>query len=99
MNIFNLPDLPLADEVTNILIESETVRIERIISTGQTSDWYDQDETEFVVLCAGNAELEFENGERIALASGETLLLHPHQKHRVAYTSSEPPCVWLCVFY
>lgn len=99
MNIFNLPDLSSSNEVTNILIESEMVRIERIISTGQTSDWYDQDETEFVVLCAGNAELEFENGERLALARGDTLLIHPHQKHRVSYTSRTPPCVWLCVFY
>ena len=99
MNVFNLPDLPLTDEVTNVLIENGMIRIERIISTGQTSDWYDQNETEFVVLCDGNAELEFENGERIALARGDTLLIHPHQKHRVSHTSSQPPCIWLCVFY
>jgi len=98
MNIFDLSGLPLTNEMTTILIENKNVRIERIISTGQISGWYDQDETEFVVLCDGNAELEFENN-RVALARGDSLLIPPHQKHRVVYTSSEPPCIWLCIFY
>lgn len=99
MNIFNLPGLPVGDEITDCLIENENVRIERIISTGQTSDWYDQDETEFVVLLDGNAELEFENETRVFLNKGDTLLIPAHQRHRVAYTSADPPCIWLCVFY
>ena len=98
MNIFELSELSLTNEMTTILIENEKVRIEKIISTGQISDWYDQEETEFVVLCDGNAELEFEHN-RVVLAKGDSLLIPPHQKHRVAYTSSEPPCIWLCVFY
>jgi hypothetical protein len=44
MNIFNLPPLPLPEELTTILAESDGIRIERIISTGQVSDWYDQAE-------------------------------------------------------
>jgi cupin 2 domain-containing protein len=99
MNIFDLPQLPLTAEMTDVLSENGTVRIERIISTGQTSDWYDQDETEFVVLCEGEAELEFDNGERIVMARGDTLLIPAHQRHRVSRTSSEPPCIWLCFFY
>lgn len=99
MNIFDLPTLPLAHEVSTILEESDTVRIERIISTGQTSDWYDQEEAEFVVLLEGHAELAFENEMWISLNKGDTLLIHPHQKHQVTYTSSDPPCIWLCIFY
>jgi cupin 2 domain-containing protein len=99
MNIFNLPQLPLSEELTTILTETPNVRIERIISTGQTSDWYNQDETEFVVLLEGNAVIEFENGRITEMSKGDTLIIQPHECHRVSYTSNEPPCVWLCVFY
>lgn len=99
MNIFCLPDLPLSEELTAVLAVSENIRIERIISTGQVSDWYDQPETEFVVLLEGHAAIEYENGETISLLKGDTLLIRPHERHRVSYTSYDPPCIWLCVFY
>ena len=99
MNLFNLPRLPLDEELTTILTESTNVRIERIVSTGQVSDWYDQSETEFVILLEGNAKIEYENGKIVALSKGDTFLIQPHEKHRVSYTSSEPPCIWLCVFW
>jgi cupin 2 domain-containing protein len=99
MNIYEMPPLPLNEEVTTILTENENVRIERIISTGQVSDWYDQTETEFVALLEGNAVIEYENGKNVSMSKGDTLLIKPHEQHRVSYTSSEPPCVWLCVFY
>ena len=94
-----MPPLPLSEEVTTILTENKNVRIERIISTGQVFDWYDQDETEFVVLLQGNALIEFENNKSIAMSKGDTLLIQPHERHKVSFTSSEPPCVWLCVFW
>ena len=53
--------------MTAIFAENEKVRIERIISAGQVSDWYDQNETEFVVLLEGNAVIEYENGVSIAM--------------------------------
>jgi cupin 2 domain-containing protein len=99
MNIFNLPPLPLPDELTTILAESDNVRIERIVSTGQTSDWYDQTETEFVALLEGNAVIEYLNGETVTLSKGDTLVIKPHERHKVSYTSTDPPCVWMCVFY
>jgi cupin 2 domain-containing protein len=98
MNIFDLPELPLSEELTTILAENPNIRIERIISTGQASDWYNQDETEFVVLLQGNATIEFES-RTVKMSKGDTLLIQPHERHRVSYTSSEPHCVWLCVFY
>ena len=99
MNIFDLPPLPLPEELTTVLTESGNVRIERIISTGQVSDWYDQSETEFVILLDGNAIIEYDNEKSIAMSKGDTLLINPHERHRVSFTSREPPCVWLCVFY
>ena len=99
MNIYEMPPLPLSEEVTTILTENENVRIEHIVSTGQVSDWYDQDETEFVVLLEGNAVIEYENSSNVAMAKGDTLLIKPHERHRLSFTSVNPPCIWLCVFY
>ncbi|MCL1859379.1 MAG: cupin domain-containing protein [Oscillospiraceae bacterium] len=99
MNIYEMPPLPLTEEVMTILTENENIRIERIISAGQVSDWYDQDETEFVILLEGNAVIEYENSKTVSMSKGDTLLINPHERHKVSYTSSEPLCVWLCVFY
>ena len=98
MNIFDLPDLPLTDELTTTLASAGDARIERIVSTGQTTGWYDQDEAEFVALIEGSAIIEYENGNTIAMEKGDTLLIQPRERHRVSYTSTDPPCIWLCVF-
>lgn len=98
VNLFDLPNVPLAEELITVLLESPSVRVERIVSTGQTSDWYDQDENEFVALLQGEAELEYDDGGTIYMKAGDTLLIPPHRRHRVSYTSENPPCVWLCVF-
>ena len=99
MNIYDLPNLPFPDELTAVLAEKGGVRVERIVSAGHTSGWYDQADTEFVVLVDGSAVIEYESGESAALSRGDTLLINPHERHRVSYTSSAPPCIWLCVFY
>ena len=99
MNIYEMPGLPIKAELVSVLEENERVRIERIISTGQQSGWYDQDESEYVILLEGRAQLAFDDDRMITLKKGDTLLIPAHQKHRVAYTSADPPCIWLCVFY
>jgi cupin 2 domain-containing protein len=99
MNIYDLPPLPLSDELTEILAEARNVRIERIVSAGQVSEWYDQAGAEFVVLLQGGAKIEYEGGNVVALEKGSTLLIEPHERHRVSFTTSDPPCIWLCVFY
>ncbi len=99
MNIYEIPGFPINEELISVLEQNERVRIERIVSTGQQSDWYDQEETEFVILLEGRARLAFADDNTITLEKGDTLLIPPHQKHRVADTSVDPPCIWLCVFY
>jgi len=94
-----MPELPLPEELTTTLAEGKNVRIERIVSTGQTSDWYDQPETEFVVLLEGSAIIEYESNKTVPMSKGDTILIQPHERHRVSFTSSDPPCIWLCVFY
>ena len=99
MNVFDLPELPLPDELVTVLAENDRIRIERIVSAGQVSDWYDQDETEYVILIEGSADIEYDDGSVVSMRNGDTLLIKPHERHRVSYTSTKPPCIWLCVFF
>ena len=101
MNLFDIEKIPNSEELVTVLTESKNVRIERIVSSGQTSSegfWYDQNENEFVALLQGEAVISYEDVS-INLKSGDTVLIPAHKKHRVDFTSIEPPCVWLCVFY
>jgi cupin 2 domain-containing protein len=88
-------------ELVETLVETSRVRIERIVSFGHTTpdgSWYDQAEDEWVALLSGTAELTFENGEIIALESGDALMIEAGNRHRVSATSVNPPAVWLAVF-
>ncbi|MCB1909597.1 MAG: cupin domain-containing protein [Rhodocyclaceae bacterium] len=96
-----LAPLPAAggEEVVEPLHSRAGVRIERIVSRGHQSPegfWYDQPEDEWVCLLAGRATLTFEDGEALALAAGDWLLIPAHARHRVSATSD--PAVWLAVF-
>ncbi len=101
MNLFALPAQLPEEELAEILSDNGKVRVERIISAGQTSPpgfWYDQSEDEWVFLLQGKAELTFTDGSRRILRPGDAYLLPAHFKHRVSATSKEPPCIWLCIF-
>ncbi|MGQ4650252.1 cupin domain-containing protein [Lyngbya aestuarii] len=99
-NIFNLPvELP-NEELFESLASSTNLLIERIISTGQTTptgEWYDQKRDEWVILLQGEAKIAYLDNPAVTLKAGDYLLIRAHQKHRVEYTSSEPPCIWLAV--
>ena len=99
-NIFHLPSSLPYEELFEALVTTDNILIERIISTGQTTpsrEWYDQDRDEWVILLQGEASLAYVDGSQIKLTAGDYLLIPAHQKHRVEYTSSEPPCIWLAV--
>ena len=101
MNLFDIEKMPDSDELVEILAESKSVRIERIVSSGHISPqgfWYDQHENEFVALLQGEAVITYEDGS-IRLKAGDTAIIPAHKKHRVDFTSIEPLCVWLCIFY
>lgn len=93
-NLFDRPSIRLPDEIVSELLRHKNVRIEKIVSDGHTTGWYDQDEDEWVCLLTGEAELEFEHETKL-LRAGEWLLIERHKRHRVARTTQ---CVWLCVF-
>jgi cupin 2 domain-containing protein len=98
-----LPDEPQNDEQIDFLMESPGLRLERIVSTGQVTpegEWYDQRWDEFVVLVSGAARLRIEGeDEDRALEAGDWVLLPAHCRHRVTWTQSKPPTVWLAIHY
>ena len=101
MNLFALPAGIHREEITDILWETDALRVERIVSCGQASPegfWYDQEEDEWLAVLAGTGEVEFADGRKACLSAGDTLLIPAHARHRVSFTSTEPPCVWLCCF-
>lgn len=101
MNLFSLPEAFGPEEELAVLWERPGVRVERIASCGHASPpgfWYDQAEDEWVAVLAGTGEVEFANGRKARLSAGDTLLIPAHERHRVSFTSTEPPCLWLCFF-
>ena len=100
MNLFKLPKSLPEDELCETLVDDGPVLIERIISTGQSTEagtWLDQKRGEWVVLLQGKAELAFEDGRKVVMGAGDYILIQSHQRHRVEYTSTNPPCIWLAV--
>jgi cupin 2 domain-containing protein len=103
-NLFNTTDIhfPENKEFSKILAFGQSMRIEQIISTGQISAsnfWYDQTENEFVTVLQGEAKILFDNGIEEHLVQGDYLTIPAHCRHKVTYTSTEPACIWLAVFF
>lgn len=91
----------LPEEMVEVLYSRGAARIERIVSRGQVSPpgfWYDQAEDEYVVVLQGEGRIQYADGAQDRLGQGDALCIPAHRRHRVCYTSSWPPCVWLCVF-
>lgn len=96
-----LDDIPSEskDEIFETLLKNEKVKIERIISYGQTTNekfWYDQKEDELVVILKGDAKIKYESGELFELKEGSSLYIKAHTKHQVIYTAN--PTIWLAIF-
>jgi len=100
-NLFaNIP-ASLPDELATVLQEGHGVRIERIVSHGHSTPagfWYDQPESEWLLVLKGAARLEFED-RMVEMGPGDYINIPAHQKHRVAWTSPTEPTVWLAVHY
>jgi len=101
-NIFSNIPSKLPSEIFEDIIITDNLRVERIVSKGQTSPdtgWYDQNENEWVIVLSGYGVIEYINGEKITLKQGDYLNIKSHEKHRVIETSSDEATVWLAIFY
>ncbi len=97
-NLYELPSPLPAEETFELLAGGSRLRVERIVSNGQTTppgEWYDQEQDEWVTVLQGEAVLGYDDGTCVRLRAGDHVLLRRHVRHRVLETSS--PCLWLAV--
>lgn len=102
-NIFKqIPNL-LKEELMEVILEQQSVRIERIVSMGHSSPpglWYDQDQDEFVILLKGSAGLLFDGKDDIlVMGPGDYVNIPAHARHRVEWTDPSEESVWMAVYY
>ena len=90
-------------EHTEILAEGRHWRLERIHSCQASSPadvWYDQSESEWILLLRGSAQLQFaDEAQPRDLCAGDSLTITPHRRHRVVTTDPAPGTVWLALFW
>lgn len=102
-NLFQHLPAAMDEELMQVLASAADVRVERIVSWGQSSPdgfWYDQDEREWVVVLRGSAVLKLADpDETITMHAGDWVDLRAHRRHRVEWTSPEEPTIWLAVFW
>ena len=102
-NLFHLTSKKQSDEAIELLLQTKNVRIERIVSSGQSSPedfWYDQSESEWVVVLAGSGTLELKAPDEIVqLGIGEYIYIPAHRQHRVKSTSTDTETIRLAVFF
>ncbi len=101
-NIFT--DIPenLSEEIFETLVQSKHVKIERIISNGQTSPtsgWFCQEEHEWVILLKGEASILFHPDQETRLSPGDYLHIPAHTRHRVTHTHPQTTTIWLAIHY
>ncbi len=101
-NIYkNIPS-SINEEIFEIIDSTDDVKVERIISDGNSSPkdfWYDQEKNELVFLLQGSAVIEYKDGNKIEMNPGDYLIIPPHQLHRVNETSKEEKTIWLAIHY
>jgi cupin 2 domain-containing protein len=102
-NLFAPLPAEIPAEIFQVLLKTRNFRLERIVSAGQATppgEWYDQHTHEWVVLLTGGAGLRFEDEAKPrVLRPGDYLLIPAHRRHRVEWTDTAHPTVWLALHY
>ena len=102
INLFHDVPARAHEEIVTELLVRKGVRIERIVSTGQSTPAdkpYNQDHDEWVLLLTGSAGLWIEGQGERDLRPGDHVLIPAHRLHRVTWTASGGPTVWLAVHF
>lgn len=91
------------EEKFETILERGNAKIERIISSGQTTpegECYDQTQDEWVIVLQGKAVVSFiDSGESFQMAIGDYLFIPSHVRHRVEYTDPNEVTVWLAFHF
>jgi cupin 2 domain-containing protein len=102
-NLFSGIPSDLPKELFTTLHQAKGLRIERIVSQGHASPtgfWYDQDESEWVIVLQGSAAIQLEgDSDPVELQPGAYLNIPAHTRHRVVSTSPTKKTIWLAISY
>ena len=102
-NLFDFTPTQGADEDMTTLIATTGAKLVRIVSTGQATpdgQWHDQDDNEWVVVLRGSAGLRIDGEDDVRMMSaGDCVNLPAGLRHRVEWTDSNEPTVWLALHY
>jgi cupin 2 domain-containing protein len=99
-NILNEVQRNPDEEIFKILFENKNVKIEKIISYGQTTpfgEWLIQDWDEWVILLQGKAAIIYEDEKITPLKPGDFIFIEKNTKHRVEWTLLNDYTIWLAV--
>jgi cupin 2 domain-containing protein len=100
MNLFDDLSGQTDEELFTELLSRKGVRIERIVSTGQSTpacEPYNQEHDEWVLLVSGSAGLWIEGDGERDLRPGDYVFIPAHRSHRVTWTAKAEPTVWLAI--
>lgn len=101
-NLFDHLPSKAEDERFTELLSRPGIRIEQIVSTGQATPIdspYDQAHDEWVLLLKGSAGLWMEGSGEHVLRPGDHLLIPARCRHRVTWTATDEPTVWLAIHF
>ena len=102
-NVAEASATSIGEEAFTEILARPGLKIERIISQGQTSPpgfWYDQTWNEWVVVLKGSARLQFEHEPAArTLGAGDYVFIPARKRHRVEWTEPQQPTVWLAVHF
>ncbi len=102
-NFFHSIPADSSQELFAEIHRAERIRIERIVSFGQSSPegfWYNQDEDEWIMILEGGAGILREDDPQIKeMKPGDYMNIPAHVKHRVVWTVQTRRTVWLAIHY
>ncbi len=102
VNIFKNIQRNSDKEIFEDIISKNDVKIERIISYGQSSPkkgWYNSRKNEWVMILKGKAILSFKNSADVKLKKGDYINIPANTKHKVSWTLPDKETIWLAVYY
>lgn len=98
-NIFDKKGLCSDREQTQKLVCTTHCTLERVASMGHPTpenQWYDQKQTEWVMLAKGTATIKLKDNQTIDLSRGDHITIPAHVEHRVEQVSHD--AVWIALF-
>ena len=89
-------------EIFTDLLTMDNIHIKRIVSPPGCkldSNWYNQDQNEWVLLVDGEGDIEFKDGSISKMKKGDTLFIPANEKHKVIRTHPKKTTIWLGIFF